>query len=87
MSARIGSARRASDAEETGRPPARWTLAVNTELDQILKSAESSLADVSRNSLLSAGASASVSVTVDPNTGDVKVKKKKKKQKRSHSVL
>ena len=56
-------------------------LAVNTELDQILKSAESSLADVSRNSLLSAGASASVSVTVDPNTGDVKVKKKKKKRK------
>ncbi|MEZ6034167.1 MAG: serine/threonine-protein kinase [Planctomycetaceae bacterium] len=56
-------------------------LAVNTELDEILKSAESSLADVSRNSLLSAGASASVSVTVDPNTGDVKVKKKKKKKK------
>ncbi len=59
-------------------------LAVNTELDHILKTAESSIAEVSKNALLSAGASGSVSVTVDPATGDVKVKKKKKK-KRDHS--
>ena len=56
-------------------------LAVNTELEHILKSGAESVADVSPEALQSAGASASVSVSVDPATGDVTVKKKKKKKK------
>ena len=56
-------------------------LAVNTELEYILKSGAESVADVSPEAMQSAGASASVSVSVDPATGDVTVKKKKKKKK------
>lgn len=54
-------------------------LAVNTELEHILKSGAESVADVSPEAMQSAGAS--VSVSVDPATGDVTVKKKKKKKK------
>ncbi len=56
-------------------------LAVNTELEHILKSGDESVSVVSPEALKSAGASASVSVSVDPATGDVTVKKKKKKKK------
>ena len=56
-------------------------LAVNTELEHILKSGPESAQDVSQEALQSAGAAVSVSVSVDPATGDVTVKKKKKKKK------
>ena len=58
-------------------------LAVNTELEHILKSGEESVAHISPEALHSAGASASVFVSVDPATGDVTVKKKKKKKDHS----
>jgi len=51
-------------------------LAVNTELEHILKSGPDSAEDVAQEAIQSAGASASV----DPATGDVMVKKKKKKK-------
>ena len=56
-------------------------LAVNTELEHILKSGNEFVLDVSQEALKSTGASASVSVSIDPATGDVTVKKKKKKKK------
>ena len=58
-------------------------LAVNTELEHILKSGEESVANISQEALQSAGASASMFVSVDPATGDVTVKKKKKKKDHS----
>ncbi len=56
-------------------------LAVNTELEHILKSGPESAENVPQEAVPSAGASASVSVSVDPATGDVTTKKKKKKKK------
>ncbi|MDA1230366.1 MAG: serine/threonine-protein kinase [Planctomycetota bacterium] len=56
-------------------------LAVNTELEQILKSGDDPVSDISHEALHSPGASKSnsESVSIDPVTGDVTVKKKKKK--------
>ena len=56
-------------------------LAVNTELEHILKSGPDFGEDVSQEAAQLAGASPSVSVSVDPATGDVTAKKKKKKKK------
>lgn len=58
-------------------------LAVNTELEHILKSGDDPVADISHEALHSSGASKtnSESVSIDPVTGDVTVKKRKKKKK------
>ena len=56
-------------------------LAVNTELEHILKSGDAIMADVSDEAFQSAGVSKAESVSVDPATGDVTVKKKKKKKR------
>lgn len=56
-------------------------LAVNTELTQILKSDDGTIADVSDEAFMSAGASKPASVSVDPETGDVTARKKKKKKR------
>lgn len=62
-------------------------LAVNTELEHILKSGNEFVLDVSQEALKSTGASASVSVSIDPATGDVTVKKKKRKKKTSRNFM
>ena len=56
-------------------------LAVNTELEHILKSGPESTEDVPQEAAVSAGASASVSGSADPAAGDVAAKKKKKKKR------
>ena len=56
-------------------------LAVNTELEHILKSGPESSEDISQEAAVSASASASQSGSVAPAPGDVVVKKKKKKKK------
>ena len=56
-------------------------LAVNTELEEILRSDDGSIPEVSEEALQAAGVPNTALVSVDPATGDVTVKKKKKKKK------